>query len=153
DDVSRARAEYVRAEYLRALLTAQQVVVNRVYFYNNSLISRDYLAPGPSRKAFVALLRSGAIVPHLHKEESPLDGPGGNIDLVSEGFKAWVEVCREAEQSSVNRLSWNAIRNNELTYRLALAFQEFAQNLAGRARSGGAAEFARHLGLSADEAD
>jgi hypothetical protein len=136
DDVSRARAGYVRAEYLRALLTAQQVVVNRVYFYNNSLISRDYLAPGPSRKAFVTLLRSGAIVPHLHKEESPLEVPGGNMDLVS-----------------VNRLSWNAIRNDELTYRLALAFQEFAQNLAGRARSGGAAEFARHLGLPADEAD
>jgi hypothetical protein len=153
EDVSPARAGYVRAEYLRALLTAQQVVVNRVYFYNNSLISRDFLAPGPSRKAFAALLRSGAIVPHLHKEESPLETPGGNMDLVSEGFKAWVEVCREAEQFSVNRLSWNKTRNNELTYRLALAFQEFAQNLAGRARSGGAAEFARHLGLRADQAD
>jgi hypothetical protein len=153
DDVSAARAGYVRAEYLRALLTAEQVVVNRVYFYNNSLLYRDYHAPGPSRTAFASLLRSGAIVPHLHKEESPLEIPGGNMDLVSEGFVAWAEACREAEQFSVNRLSWNAARNDELTYRLALAFQEFAQNLAGRARSGGAAEFTRHLGLGVEKAD
>jgi hypothetical protein len=153
DEVSGARAGFVRAEYLRALLTAQQVVVNRVYFYNNSLVYQDYLAPGRSRTAFASLLRSGAVVPHLHKEESPLEVPGGNMDHVSEGFAAWVEACREAEQFSVNRLSWNAVRNDELTYRLALAFQEFAQNLAGRARSGGAAEFARHLGVPAGKAD
>jgi hypothetical protein len=152
DDVSRDRAGYVRAEYLRALLTAQQVVVNRVFFYNNGLVTQDFLVPGPSRTAFAALLRSGAIVPHLHTEESPLQAPG-NMDLVAEGFAAWVEACREAGQFSVNRLSWNATRNRELTYRLALAFQEFAQNLAGRARSGGAAEFARHLGLPAGDVD
>lgn len=152
EDVSGARAGYVRAEYLRALLTAQQVVVNRVYFYNNGLIYRDYIEPGPSRSAFASLLRSGAIVPHLHKEDSPLGVPTG-MDVISEGFKAWGEACGEAEQFSVNRLSWNKTRNDELTYRLALAFQEFAHNLAGRAAGGGAAEFARHLGLQADEAD
>jgi len=152
DDVSQARAGYVRAEYLRALLTAQQVVVNRVYFYNNGLIYRDYVEPGPSRKAFASLLRGGAIVPHLHKEESPLEVPEG-MDVISEGFEAWTDACREAQQFSVNRLSWNTKRNNELTHKLGLAFQEFAQNLAGRAAAGGAAEFARHLGLRADEAD
>jgi len=146
DDVQAVRSGYVRAEYLRALLTAEQVVVNRVFFYNNGLISRDYLDPGPSRSAFASLLRSGAVVPHLHAEESPLEPPV-NMDLVREGFEAWTEACREAGEFSVNRLSWDPGRNRALTNKLALAFQEFVQNVAGRAAWGGALEFARHLGF------
>lgn len=152
DDVHEARAGYVRAEYLRALLTAEQVVVNRVYFYNNSLVYRDYLQPGPSRSAFAALLGSKAIVPHLHSEESPLQPPA-NMDLVEEGFSAWVDACRETEEFSVNRLSWDDDRNKALTSKLGLSFQELVQSLAGRAEDGGASEFARHLDLKEEEAD
>jgi hypothetical protein len=152
DDVHDERAGYVRAEYLRALLTAEQVVVNRAYFYNNSLVYGDYVEPGRSRAAFAALLRSKAIVPHLHTEESPLQPPD-NMDLVKEGFDAWVDACREAEEFSVNRLSWNKDRNKALTDKLGLAFQELVQSLAGRAEHGGALEFARHLDLPEEKAD
>jgi hypothetical protein len=152
DDVHDDRAGYVRAEYLRALLTAEQVVVNRVYFYNNSLVYRDYLVPGLSRTAFATLLRSKAIVPHLHNEESPLQPPA-DMDLVTEGFDAWVDACHEAEQFSVNRLSWGKDRNKALTDKLGLAFQELVQALAGRAEQGGASEFARHLDLPKEKAD
>jgi hypothetical protein len=152
EDVHAARSGYVRAEYLRALLTAQQVVVNRVFFYNNDIVSRDYMHRGPSRDAFASLLRSNAIVPHLHGEDSPLQAPA-NMDLVRKGFDAWAEVCRQAEEFSVCRLSWKQERNKTLTDKLGLAFQEFVLNVAGRAAGGGAAEFARHLGLPEEEAD
>jgi hypothetical protein len=152
DDVHDDRAGYVRAEYLRALLTAEQVVVNRVYFYNNRSIYGDYLEPGPSRSAFAALLRSEAVVPHLHKEESPLQPPP-DMALVKEGFDAWVEACCEAEEFAVNRLAWDNKRNDALTHKLALAFQELVKALAGRAEGGGASEFARHLDLREDKVD
>ncbi len=151
EDVHAARSGYVRAEYLRALLTAQQVVVNRVFFYNNDIVSRDYMQRGPSRDAFASLLRTSAIVPHLHIEDSPVQAPA-NMDLVRKGFDAWVDVCRQAETFSVCRLSWKLERNKTLTDKLGLAFQEFVLNVAGRAKGGGAAEFARHLALSEDKA-
>jgi hypothetical protein len=152
EDVRARRSGLVRAEYLRALLTAQQVVVNRVFFYNNEIVSDDYIHPGPSRDAFAALLRTNAIVPHLHKEDSPFLPPA-NMDLVRGGFDAWVNVCREAEKFDVCRLSRKAKRNITLTDKLGLAFQEFVLNVAGRAAGGGADEFARHLSLPPDEAD
>lgn len=150
-DVQDARSGYVRAEYLRALLTAQQVVVNRVFLYNNHIISGDYMEGGPSRDAFASLLRTNAIVPHLHSEDSPFQPPE-KMDLVRKGFDAWVDVCKQAEEFSVTRLSWNPERNDTLTDKLGLAFQEFVLNIAGRAAGGGAAEFARHLDLPEKEA-
>jgi hypothetical protein len=152
EDVRDARSGYVRAEYLRALLTAQQVVVNRVFFYNNDIVSRDYMRHGPSRNAFAALLRAKAIVPHLHIEDSPFQAPA-NMDLVRNGFEAWVDVCKQAEAFSVCRLSWRPERNKTLTDKLGLAFQEFVLSVAGRAMGGGAAEFARHLALSEEKAN
>jgi hypothetical protein len=152
EDVRATRSGYVRAEYLRALLTAQQVIVNRVFFYNNDIVSRDYMRHGSSRDAFASLLRTNAIVPHLHSEDSPFQIPA-NMDLVREGFDAWVDVCKQAEKFSVSRLSWKPERNKILTAKLGLAFQEFVLNVAGRAAGGGAAEFARHLGLPKEAAD
>jgi hypothetical protein len=75
------------------------------------------------------------------------------MDLVKDGFNAWVEACSEAGEFYVNRLSWNKDRNKALTDKLGLAFQELVQALAGRAEHGGASEFARHLDLPEEKSD
>src|SRR4249919_1415799 len=149
EDISVERAQLVRAEYLRSLLTAKQVIVNRAFLYNNHAIVRDYADVGPSRSAFIRLLRGRAIVPYLYKEETPTQQTAG-VQVVPDGFDAWTRVCQDAGEMSCLRLSWQPSRNNDLTQKLGLSFHDFAVTASARAMKGGGAEFARHLAFPDD---
>ncbi|MCO1658107.1 hypothetical protein [Pseudonocardia humida] len=146
EDVAAERSELVRAEYLRALLTAKQVVVNRAFLYNNHAIIQDFAQDGPARKAFVKLLHNRAIIPYFYKEESPVQRTR-EVQTVRGGFEAWTSACLEAEEISCLRLSWFENRNADLTEKLGLSFHHFALTVPGRAMRGGGAEFSRHLGF------
>lgn len=151
EDVGDQRADLVRSEYLRSLLTARQVIVNRTFLYNNSAVARDYRRD-ESRQAFAGLLRTGAIVPYFFREESPYDLPAG-VQVDDAGFNGWLTACRAAEEFSCLRLSWDDRTNLELTARVGLSFHEFATGAYGRTTQGGLAEFGRHLGLPEDQYD
>lgn len=145
DDVSDEREKLVRTEYLRALINAQQVVINRSFVYNNSAVFKDFLGKGGDRDAFKELLTRRVIVPCFYKERSPIDLPAYTKD--PRGFPAWLELCQEMCVPCL-RLSWDDDENNRLTReKLARRLHEFAQVAVARDKE----LFARELELTADE--
>lgn len=67
-EVTRRRLELSRHEYLRSILNAQQVIINRAFFFNNPTVYRDFLKEGSQRSAFLDLLSKAVLVPFLLQE-------------------------------------------------------------------------------------
>ncbi|UCE36432.1 MAG: hypothetical protein JSW00_13035 [Thermoplasmata archaeon] len=123
-DVKTKREEYVRTEYIRALINASQVVINRAYVYNNPVVFQDYLRLGEDRDAFIELMNSGVIVPYLYNEQSPYERPTYSTD--PRGFPAWERVSVDARIQCV-RLSWDDDSNQEfIRAQLTRRFHNFA---------------------------
>lgn len=124
-DVVDRRTREVRSEYLRALLAARQVVVNRSYLFNTEPVYRDYVADSGQREAFTQLVASGVIVPFLLAEESPAVRP--DHDIQEDAFAQWLEVIEDTEPTCA-RLSWDDdINRAEITQNLSRRFVEFAR--------------------------
>lgn len=129
-ELSEKRDTLIRREYLRALITAKKIVINRSYLLKNQVISRDYKADPVSRAAFVELLRVGAIVPFLLKERTPLQSEFATDPDAAEGARIWNDLLSERDpggrgQVEVQcvRLSWNDAENDRLVQeRLSGAF-------------------------------
>ncbi|MBM2620210.1 hypothetical protein JIG36_32315 [Actinoplanes sp. LDG1-06] len=153
DDVRAEREAVVRTEYLRAVLNAEQLVVNRMYFFNNPAVIRDFAQPGPGREAFRALLGSGVLVPFLYAEDSPIDNDAGSRISGLTGWAPWLEVARETEMSCV-RLAWQSseANRNAIARGLNKRFHEFVMSLQSKCYDGGDQVFASHLGLPPDRA-
>jgi hypothetical protein len=113
--VARRRAVDARAEYLRALLNSQQVVINRAFFFNNPVIYRDFVDAGQSRDAFLRLLGDRVLVPFLFTEDSPGQRPDFTSDAV--GWPAWRGVLGDTHLACL-RLSWDADENDRSVRRL-----------------------------------
>jgi hypothetical protein len=117
DHMEQKRRKLVRAEYIRALINGQQVVLNRAYLINSRAVSQDYFQKGEKREAFKALLEKGVIVPYLLTENAPVDPPssGQGTDSSWEPdprVARWREVCQEVHMRCV-RLSWDDKENWE----------------------------------------
>jgi len=112
EDVARRRLENSRHEYLRSILNSQQVIVNRAFFFNNSVVYRDFLHPGQARTAFTELLGTAVIIPYLFKETSPAQDQVFTVQ--DRGWQAWQEVIGETSTSCL-RLSWNDDDNSDYT--------------------------------------
>ena len=126
-DVEVERERYVRSEYVRALINAEQVVINRAYLYNNPAVSRDYTRPGLNRDAFKNFLSQGVIVPFLFNENSPVDEP----DYRTLSFPAWKELSQEVQMRCV-RLSWAEDNRRKIDRLLAARFHNFPRTAIDR---------------------
>jgi uncharacterized caspase-like protein len=130
DELSEKRDILIRREYLRALITAKKIVINRSYLLKNQVISKDYKADPVSRAAFIELLRVGAIVPFLLKERTPLESEFATDPDAAEGARIWNGLLSERDpdgrgQVEVQcvRLSWDDAENDRLVQeRLSEAF-------------------------------
>lgn len=120
-EVERRRREDARAEYLRSILNAEQVIVNRAYFFNNPVVYQDFAARGPQRDAVGALLDESVLVPFLLRETSPGQEPRFTVDRV--GWDAWRSLLGDLDTIRCLRLSWDDAENEESTQRLM--FEEF----------------------------
>ncbi|MEW2383067.1 hypothetical protein AB0873_13415 [Micromonospora sp. NPDC047707] len=128
-EVEQRRRRDARAEYLRAILNAEQVVVNRAYFFNNPVVHRDFTADGPQRAAFRELLADGVLVPFLLRERSLAAEPGFGVD--SAGWSGWLRLLGEVDEVRCLRLSWDDAENDRLTERCMFAeFRRFLLQLA-----------------------
>ncbi|MDN3359265.1 hypothetical protein [Actinomadura sp. DC4] len=123
EDVAAGRARRSRAEYLRALLAAEKIIVNRAYLYNNPVVYRDYLRKGADREAFRDLLREGAIVPWLLGEPSPVPSSAPEFET-AEGLQAWREVAESTSMSCI-RLSWDEEENARLSRGIGREYNRF----------------------------
>jgi hypothetical protein len=112
-ELNDVRLPLMRKEYIRSLITARQIVVNRTYLYRNPIISADYLADEGDRRAFAVLLHERAIVPFLLKERSPIEVADTQDSRFAQSVTAWNELCRREPVYCV-RLSWDDAENDSL---------------------------------------
>jgi hypothetical protein len=124
--VAREHADRARREYLRSLLNAEKIIVNRAYFYNSHAVYSDYLDEGPDERAFRELLADAVIVPLLLQETSPLPEDDVAFD-VGAGFAAWRRIAESTEISCL-RLSWDDHENDHLA---RAAYRGYAEFLTG----------------------
>lgn len=126
--VERRRGEYVRGEYLRALVNTGQVVINRAFLYNNPAIYRDYARPAAGREDFKKLLGDGVVIPYLVAEPSPGAAPAFTRDAA--GWEAWSQVIRESACTCL-RLSWESDEQNAIQARrlLGTPFGQFLKTI------------------------
>jgi hypothetical protein len=137
-ELSEKRDTLIRREYIRALITARKIVINRSYLLKNQAISRDYKTDPVGRAAFIELLRGGAIVPFLLKERTPLQSEFATDPDAAEGARIWNDLLSERDpggrgQVEVQcvRLSWNDAENDRLVQeRLSDAFASGIRNAA-----------------------
>jgi hypothetical protein len=120
-ELGEAREALVRREYLRALVTARKIVINRSYLLKNQVITRDYNSNTANRAAFVELLRIGAIVPFLLKERTPIESQFATDPDAVEGARIWNELLMEHNpgvrgrvEIQCVRLSWDDAENARL---------------------------------------
>jgi len=125
-EIEESLKKTVRAEYLRALINSEQVILNRAFLYNNQAIFQDYATrDGQSREAFKALLADGVIIPFLFTERSPVDAPV----FSAHSFAEWQQMCQEVHVRCV-RFSWDDQLNQQLVQQPGRRFQAFALSLA-----------------------
>jgi hypothetical protein len=123
EDVQTQRSRRCHAEYMRALVNARQVVVNRAFFYNNPVVFHRYLGDEGQLAAIRTLLGDRTLVPFFFQETSPVDPVSFSTDArIVEG---WRQLCLETPMTCV-RLSWDDRRNRELAdNQLARRFLQF----------------------------
>ncbi|MCQ0014104.1 hypothetical protein [Actinomadura madurae] len=122
-DVLEKQARRSRREYLRALLNAEKVLINRAFLYNNRQVYQDYAKKGPDQKAFREMLASGVIIPMLLSEDGPLPADGPRFQ-VTEGIEAWRRTAESTPMSCL-RLSWDDTENALLAEEMNRTFGEF----------------------------
>lgn len=143
---------FVRREFLRAVLNAENVVANRAFLFNNPSIADFYLKAGGEADAFRQLLEARVILPFLFAEKAPHEQISlqNAFDRDRRAFEKWQEVCRECKPSCV-RLSWpnangeDAENHALISSHLARPFHDYGVS----AKSGVADLYARHLGIGA----
>ncbi len=134
-------AKLVRVEYIRSLINARNVVMNRAYFYNNPVVFNDFLPGQHNRETFKALLNSGVILPFLLKEETPDEPP--QYTASKEGLAAWQRICQETRMSCV-RFTWTDPQQQQKAFeQLARQFRAFAL----RARDGDFEQYLKDFDL------
>ncbi len=143
-DVESERYPVVRAEYIRALITSKQVVVNRAYMYNTHVVRQDYLQAGANREALKALLNEGVIVPYLYKEQSPDEQPPGFT--AHDAVTQWQQICQEVRMKCV-RLSWDDQQNVVKAGAMAARFTAWIRTMDLIIKQGNFDVFMRDVGV------
>ena len=120
-ELGEKRDSLIRREYIRALVTAKKIVINRSYLLKNEVISKDYKTDPVSRAAFISLLRDGAIVPFLMKERTPIESEFAADPDAAKGARIWNELLSERDPGGRGRvevqcvrLSWDDAENERL---------------------------------------
>ncbi|MGH3240815.1 MAG: hypothetical protein ACRDNL_10560 [Spirillospora sp.] len=125
--IVRKQAERSRREYLRALLNAEKVLINRAFLYNSPQVYQDFAGRGRDHDAFRRMLESEVIIPLLLTEDGPLPEADPQFQ-VTEGLAAWRKVAENTSMSCL-RMSWEDDENTALTSAATKAFGAFVMNL------------------------
>lgn len=147
-DLHDTRRRSGRAEYIRALLNAQQLVTNRVFLYNTDYVAEDYFKPGDARGAFIDLLNAGVIVPFLVKEHDPSEPPA-SVETAPT-FEDWQQVCRDANVHAT-RLDWDDTLNERENRMLQGRFALWLGGMDMIHQYGDLGVLARQLGLPPEQ--
>ncbi|MEV4707127.1 hypothetical protein [Actinoplanes sp. NPDC049316] len=112
-ELAALRGPLLRQEFVRALLTARRVVVNRSYLIRNPVFAEAFSTDPAERGALAVLLRDRAIVPFLLTESSPVEGEFAEEPAARQAAHVWNEILREVTVTCV-RFSWTDENSNAL---------------------------------------
>ncbi|HSL46431.1 MAG TPA: hypothetical protein VK897_23555 [Anaerolineales bacterium] len=138
DEVGKERKKHILKEWRRALVYGEQVVVNRAFMFNNSVVVDDY-DDAENRQQFKQLLNSGVIALYLLGEDNPDQKPRFQVD--DRLWNTWLEIVNDTSMNCV-RLDWGD--QNDDFKRLARIFHNYIQTLNKQER---AEAFAAHFGI------
>jgi hypothetical protein len=138
DDVADERKKYILKEWRRALVYGEQVVVNRAFMFNNSVVVDDY-DDSENRQHFKQLLNTGVIALYLLGEDSPDQKPRFQVD--DRLWNAWSDMVNDSHMDCV-RMDWGDQADD--FKRLARIFHNYIQTLNKQERAEG---FAAHFGI------
>lgn len=119
------RAQSVRREFMRSLVYAPQVVINRAYFRNNEFLYNMFRPDNPiDLEAFAQLMEQHAILPFLGIENSLVDNVP--FDTTKEGDRACSElVTRVGNNFAGVRFSQDGVENRRLYGNLEKRFGDY----------------------------
>ncbi len=137
-DVADERKKYILKEWRRALVYGEQVVVNRAFMFNNSVVVDDY-DDSENRQQFKQLLNTGVVALYLLGEDSPDQKPRFQVDVRL--WNAWLDIVNDSHMSCV-RLDWGD--QNDDFKRLSRIFHNYVQTLNKQER---AEAFAAHFNI------
>ena len=103
-------ARFKRAEYIRSLITTEQIIVNRAFFVGLPTIYEDYIPSSDQFEEFQSLLNDGALVVYLALEEEPIDIATASFPRNQQASDAWRRLCLDSTPHCI-RLSWDANDN------------------------------------------
>src|SRR5437588_1769880 len=120
--IAAMRERDFRTEFIRSIVYASQVVVQRAYFKNSDFLYRNYRPEDRQNLlAFASLMREKAIVPFLFRESSLRDRL--QFDLRKEGERAGDVLLDElGDDVTCVRLSVEEAENQRLTDNMTTAF-------------------------------
>jgi len=123
EEIRSKREKYILKEWRRALIYAEQVVVNRAFIFNNGIIVDDY-DDAENRRHFKDLLGTQVIVPYLYTEDTPDQKPVFQIE--DHLWDSWMDIVKDTEMSCV-RLDWGEQKDD--FDRLAKVFHNYVKTL------------------------
>lgn len=123
EEVTDERKKYVLKEWRRALTYGEQVIVNRAFMFNNSVVVDDY-DDSANRQQFKQLLNTGVIALYLLGEDNPDQKPRFQVD--DRLWNAWLDIINDSHMNCV-RLDWGD--QNDDFKRLSRIFHNYIQTL------------------------
>jgi hypothetical protein len=107
-DLGDLRASVIRREYMRSLITAERIVINRSFLFRNPVLSAGYTVSPESQAAFTKLLDDGAIVLFLFNERSPLDSEWASESTAARASAEALEPILRSVRAWCIRFSWES---------------------------------------------
>lgn len=124
--IARLRLEETHSEFIRSLLYASTVVVNRAYLVNSGYLVREL---GRRKSAIPDLIRSRAIIPFLGKEKALSERTGYAQNQKALEIITRFEEKGEFENSLCLRFSPDDSANQQQMQRLGANFRRFSKDL------------------------
>ncbi|MCL4275855.1 MAG: hypothetical protein KJZ77_18435 [Anaerolineales bacterium] len=115
----------IEAEFKRALLYSDSVVINRAFIINTEELYKPLLSSGDEKKAYLDLVKSKGIIPYLYNEKSITEGDASGYTKRDSGTMAVAELERELEKVPCVRFSWDEQQNLKDANRSARAFTSY----------------------------
>lgn len=123
DDIRAQREKYILKEWRRALIYAEQVVVNRAFIFGNKIVVDDY-DDTENRGHFKNLIGTKVIVPYLYTEDSPEQKPVFQMEEAL--WDSWMDILQDTRVSCV-RLDWGEQKDDFA--RLAKVFHNYIKTM------------------------
>jgi hypothetical protein len=118
----------IEAEFKRALLYSDSVVINRAFIINTEELYKPLLSSGDEKLAYLDLVRTQGIVPYLYNERSITEADTSGFTKRDSGTMAVAELERELGNVPCVRYSWDEDQNKKDANRSAKAFTSYVMS-------------------------